>query len=80
MTSHDAHLAQYRLSTCEVWCDNPTCPNHADPVTVQYESEYGFGWLTPEECECGGGWLDDEPVRDAPWDPQLSDAENLSTP
>lgn len=62
MSAHDRHLTQYRHSPETVWCSNPACPNHSGVgVEVTYESEYGQGWYTPEECECGGEWLEDEP-------------------
>lgn len=74
---YDEHLALYRQYTVEVWCSNPHCTVHEDGETVLYASEYGQGWLEPEECPlCGGEWLEDRPAPVAPWDPELSDAEN----
>ena len=61
MSAHDRYLAQYHTHLSEVWCEKPGCPNHTDPVTVTFVSEYGQGWYEPEECSCGGAWLDDRP-------------------
>ncbi len=62
MSAHDRHLANYRWEQVRVWCDNPACPAHQDGVDVVYESEYGQGAYTPEECGCGGDWLEDKPA------------------
>lgn len=76
MSSYDQHLAGYRISTAEVWCANTFCPNHEGQI-VGYFSEYGLGWLEPEDCpSCGGEWLEDRPEPVAPLDPELSDEEN----
>lgn len=65
MSSYDQHLAQYRHGTEEVWCTNRECPNHESQVTVQYESEYGQSWWTPEECFlCGHEWTQDQPKEE----------------
>ncbi len=56
MSAHD------RRYTTEAWCSNPACPHHEEAVEVTFESEYGQGWFTPEECDCGGHWLEDKPV------------------
>lgn len=59
--AHDRWLANYRRYECDVYCENRECPNH-DGATVTYESEYGQGWYTPEECWlCHGEWLEDRP-------------------
>jgi hypothetical protein len=64
MSAYDRYLAGYRSSTETVWCSNPACPNHTEAVEVTYEFEYGAGWYSPEECECGGDWLEDKPKGD----------------
>lgn len=62
MSGHDAWLAHYRTGTEVVWCENKTCPVHNDGMEVRWESEYGQGWWTPEECPvCHGLWLQDKP-------------------
>ena len=61
MSAHDRWLADYRKGTAEVWCTNPACQLHEDGTTVTYESEYGQGWYTPEECKCGHEWTEDKP-------------------
>ncbi len=63
--AHDRWLAGYsKNSHAEVWCENKDCANH-EGVTVTYESEYGAGWYTPEECWiCGGDWLDVKPEQE----------------
>jgi hypothetical protein len=48
----------------EVWCSNRSCDNHADGATVMFISEYGIGWFEPEECVCGGDWLEDQPEQE----------------
>jgi len=70
MSSHDRWLAAYRRYETEVWCANPACLLHEDGTTVTYESEYGQGSYTPEECECGYEWTEDKPQ------PEEHDDEN----
>jgi hypothetical protein len=61
MSAHDAWLADYHSSTITVYCANPDCTN-AEGITVRYESEYGQGWITPENCPaCHADLLDDKP-------------------
>lgn len=50
MSAHDRWLAHYNTSLVTMWCLNPSCDNHTEPVTVRYEEEYGQGWTTPEDC------------------------------
>jgi hypothetical protein len=61
MNQHERWLANYRQHPATVWCSNPKCGNHADGTTVMFISEYGTGWFEPEECSCGGEWLEDQP-------------------
>ena len=66
--AHDAMLANYHHSYETMWCENPTCANHQDGLTVLYESEYGQGWTTPEDCPLCHGHLNDEPGQYDPSD------------
>jgi hypothetical protein len=61
LPGYDNWLARYERHTTTVWCDNPACTNHTQGVTVLFQSEYGQGWLEPEECGCGGDWVQDQP-------------------
>ena len=61
MSQHDRWLANYHTSVAHVWCSNRFCDNHEDGIDVTYESEYGQGWYTPEECKCGHEWTEDKP-------------------
>ena len=64
MSAHDAYLADYHTSEITVFCANTDCSN-SDGITVRYESEYGQGWITPEDCPaCGGELLDDKPEKE----------------
>lgn len=56
MTSaHDRWLANYHHEEVDVYCTNRECADYGEPQTVDYESEYGQGWITPEECPtCNG--------------------------
>lgn len=54
---------RYSKTTETVYCHNRDCDEFSEPVVVTYESEYGGGWYTPEECpKCGHEWHDDEPT------------------
>ncbi len=64
MSAHDRYLANHRWMRETVWCSNPKCEHHTEGVEVVYESEYGQGWYDPEECACGGEWLEDKPKED----------------
>lgn len=60
--AHDAMLANYHRGTTHVWCINKECPNHADGLEIDTETEYGFTVYLPEECQiCHSEWLDDKP-------------------
>ena len=59
--AHARHLADYREGTAQVWCSDPACPNSDQPTTVGWTSEYGQGWYTPEQCDCGSEWTEDAP-------------------
>lgn len=60
--AHERHLASYRTSNVEVWCKNAACENNDEPVMVRFETEYGQGWYTPEECPlCHNDWTDKSP-------------------
>jgi len=62
MSAHDRWLANYHTETVHVWCEKPGCDNHVDGVDVRFESEYGQGSLTPEECWiCHSSWLQEQP-------------------
>lgn len=76
--AHDRYLAAYRRHPMTVYCANRACPNH-DGIEVMFESEYGQGWITPEECPaCGGELLDDRPDDDTlPNGLPLREAERL---
>jgi hypothetical protein len=61
-SAHDRWLANYQRGIEVVWCSNPKCEIHEGAMEVQWESEYGASWWTPEECPlCGGQWLQDQP-------------------
>ena len=64
VSAYDNWLAGYRRHTMEVWCSNRSCDNHESVTVVTFESEYGQGWFTPEECVCGGDWLEDQPEQE----------------
>ena len=58
---HERYLANYHWSTETYYCANPTCPYH-DGIVVRYESEYGQGTITPEDCPtCNSELLQDRP-------------------
>lgn len=62
MSDYDQYLAGYRRGTATVWCSNPECPAHTDGTEVDYETEYGASWYSPEECpDCHGDWTEDRP-------------------
>lgn len=64
MSMHDRWLAAYRNGYEMVWCSSSSCPNRAG-VDVEWESEYGQSWNTPEDCPlCGSAWLHDQPDDD----------------
>jgi hypothetical protein len=47
---HDTWLARHRRTVETAWCENTACPNHREPIDVNYEEEYGQGWIVPEDC------------------------------
>lgn len=62
MSQHDEWLANYRTGVETVWCSNPNCTVHQDGMEVRWESEFGQGSWTPEECpRCHSWWLQDKP-------------------
>ena len=62
MSAHDRYLADYHTSLETVYCQNTSCANSEDGVTVRYESEYGQGSITPEDCPiCNGELSFDRP-------------------
>ena len=62
MSQHDRWLANYHTSVAHVWCSNRFCDNHEDGIDVTYESEFGQGTFTPEDCPlCNHGWVEDKP-------------------
>jgi hypothetical protein len=64
-SAHQRYLAAYRRSEIEVWCSNPECGNHGAPQTVIWETEYGQGWCTPEECpRCHHEWQEEQPQEE----------------
>lgn len=54
---YDRHLAGYRRSTAEVWCETADCTNHDGPIVVELHTEYGQSWTVPEDCPSCGGYL-----------------------
>ena len=56
MSAHDRWLANYHASSETAYCQNAKCEN-AEGISVYYESEYGQGWTTPEDCPVCGGEL-----------------------
>ena len=56
MSAHDRWLANYHSSSETAYCQNGGCSN-AEGISVYYESEYGQGWTTPEDCPLCGGEL-----------------------
>lgn len=61
MSAHDRYLAAYSTHLTTAWCGNRACPNSQDGITVRYETEYGFGTITPEECPDCHEALQNEP-------------------
>lgn len=57
---HDQWLANYHTYPTTVYCGNPECAN-AGGITVTFESEYGQGTITPEDCPACGTPLQDTP-------------------
>ena len=65
MSAHDRYLADYHTSLETVYCQNTKCSNSEDGVTVRYESEYGQGSITPEDCpQCNGELSFDKPEEE----------------
>lgn len=63
-TEYDRYITggRYRKAPETVYCHTPECLDRGEPQEVTYESEYGAGWYTPEECPaCGGEWHEDAP-------------------
>jgi hypothetical protein len=62
--AHERHLAGYRHSEIVVYCPNPLCSRFAEPTEVDYEEEYGQGWITPEDCwECKFSLVQEDPQK-----------------
>lgn len=63
LPGYDQWLAGYRHERVEAWCENRACVAHRESIEVDYETEYGQGWITPETCPvCHKGELTlDEP-------------------
>ncbi len=58
MSAHDRWLSAYYHSVETAYCQNTSCTNSEDGVTVDYEKENGQGWIQPEDCPICGRELD----------------------
>jgi hypothetical protein len=68
MSQHDRWLAAYSTHLTDAYCVNAKCDDYGVALTVRFETEYGQGWITPEECRTCGGDLSlevPEPVEEA---------------
>ena len=54
--AHENHLASRRSQAVVVYCHNRSCERYGEGINALYEEEYGQGWTTPEDCECGRPW------------------------
>jgi len=64
VSAHDRYLADYHTSLETVYCQNIKCSN-SEGLTVRYESEYGQGSITPEDCpQCNGELSFDKPEEE----------------
>ena len=57
MSAHDRWLANYRHTVTDAWCVHTGCENNTSPIAVDYEEEYGQGWIQPEDCPVCGSEL-----------------------
>jgi Zn finger protein HypA/HybF involved in hydrogenase expression len=60
MSAHDRHLTGYSSFAVDITCRS--CDHSFDGTET---SEYGTGWLEPEECpQCGSNELETSPMSD----------------